>query len=68
MTELNEDFIMPLVKEHFKQGGVRDDGTCSEYYGSVEDFIKFSLLMYSKGMCEGAYQQSKRYMEGVFDD
>jgi hypothetical protein len=35
---------------------------------SIEDIIKFALVMYNKGICEGAYQQSKRYMEGVFDD
>ena len=33
-----------------------------------EQLLKFALVMYNKGICEGAYQQSKRYMEGVFDD
>lgn len=35
---------------------------------SKEDLLKFALVMYNHGICEGAYQQSKRYMEGVFDD
>jgi hypothetical protein len=52
MTEPSEDFIMPLVKEHFKQGGIRDDGSCSEYYGTPEDFIKFARAMYDDGCFE----------------
>lgn len=53
MTEPNEDFIIPLVKEHFKQGGVRDDGSCSEYYGTPEDFIKFARVLYEEGRDNG---------------
>ena len=53
MTEPNENFIMPLVKEHFKQGGVRDDGSCSEYYGKPDDFLKFAERMYNEGKSQG---------------
>ena len=49
--------------------GERDDETDGVYYECWEEqLFKFALIMYNKGICEGAYQQSKRYMEGVFDD
>jgi hypothetical protein len=56
MTEPNGDFIMPLVKEHFKEGGIRDDGSCSEYYGSPEDFIKFARVLYKEDYDDGCFE------------
>lgn len=45
-----------------------DGDRANEWRGEHYELLKFALTMYNKGICEGAYQQSKRYMEGVFDD
>ena len=34
--------ILEMVKDYFKVGGIRDDGSSSEYYGTIKDFIDFS--------------------------
>jgi len=44
----NEE-ILELVRFHFEEGGVRDNGSCSEYYGTIKDFIDFARAMYEKG-------------------
>jgi len=33
---MNKNEILQLVKEHFQEGGIRDDGSCSEYYGDFD--------------------------------
>jgi hypothetical protein len=37
----NEE-ILELVRFHFEEGGIRDDGSCSEYFGTPKDFIEFA--------------------------
>ncbi len=37
----NEE-ILELVRFHFEEGGLRDDGSCSEYFGTPENFIEFA--------------------------
>ena len=44
-----DEQILQLVKEYFKEGGIRDDGSCSEYYGDPDAFLKFAKVMYDKG-------------------
>jgi hypothetical protein len=39
---ITNETILELVKFHFEEGGVRDDGSCSEYYGTPKDFIDFA--------------------------
>ena len=39
---MTDEQILELVKEHFKEGGIRDDGSCSEYYGDLDAFVKFA--------------------------
>ena len=46
---MNKNEILQLVKEHFQEGGVRDDGSCAEYYGEPDAFVKFARAMYNKG-------------------
>ena len=46
---MNKNEILQLVKEHFQEGGVRDDGSCSEYYGDTDAFVKFYRKVYSEG-------------------
>jgi hypothetical protein len=57
---MTDEQILKLVKEHFDVGGIRDDDTCSEYYGNPDAFLKFAKAMYEKGNWEG-------YAEGCID-
>lgn len=41
--------ILKLVREHFKGGGICDDGSCTEYYGGPDAFVKFAQTIYEKG-------------------
>ena len=41
-TETTNEQILELVKEYFEEGGIRDDGSCSEYYGDDDAFVKFA--------------------------
>ena len=46
---MTNEQILELVKEYFKEGGIQDDGSCSEYYGETDAFLKFAKAMYDKG-------------------
>lgn len=46
---MTKEQILTLVKEHFEVGGIRDDGSSSEYYGTPDDFLKFARAIYEKG-------------------
>ena len=35
----------------------------TEWSGTPEQLLKFATVMYNKGNCDGAYEQSKRYMK-----
>ena len=50
---MNKNEILQLVKEHFQEGGVRDDGSCSEYYGDPDAFVKFARELYDEGYTKG---------------
>ena len=50
---MTKDEILQLVKEHFQEGGVRDDGSCSEYYGKPDAFLKFARALYEEGYDDG---------------
>ena len=56
---MTKEQILQLVKEHFQEGGVRDDGSCSEYYGDTDAFVKFALKVISK--------DNSKYSQG-YDD
>jgi hypothetical protein len=45
---MTDEQIFELVKEHFQEGGVRDDGSCSEYYGDPDAFVKFARELYDE--------------------
>ena len=60
---MTKDEILQLVKEHFQEGGVRDDGSCSEYYGDLDAFVKFYRKAYSEGWREG---NEEGYDDGCF--
>ena len=60
---MTKDEILQLVKEHFQEGGVRDDGSCSEYYGDLDAFVKFYRKAYSEGWREG---NDEGYDDGCF--
>ena len=50
---MTNEHILELVKEHFQEGGVRDDGSCSEYYGDPDAFVKFALAIHEDGYNKG---------------
>ena len=50
---MTNEQILELVKEHFQEGGVRDDGSCSEYYGDPDAFVKFALAIHEDGYNKG---------------
>ena len=58
---MTKEEMLQLVKEHFQEGGVRDDGSCSEYYGDTDAFVKFYRKAYSEGWREG-------FDEGMVED
>jgi hypothetical protein len=46
---LTDPEILSLVKKYFKVGGIRDDGSHSEYYGTPDVFLEFAKRMYDDG-------------------
>lgn len=46
---MTKEQILQLVKEHFQEGGVHDDGSCSEYYGHTDAFVKFARKIHEEG-------------------
>ena len=50
---MTEEQILQMIKEHFKEGGIRDDGSCSEYYGDLDAFLKFASKLYYQGRYDG---------------
>lgn len=57
---MTNEQILEIAEKHFDyQGG---------WLANTEDLLKFALTMYKRGILEGAYQQSKRYMEEVSGD
>lgn len=61
---MTDEQIIALVKEHFKVGGIRDDGSSSEYYGTPDAFLKFAEKVYSEGKYKG-YEDGK--LDGYSD-
>ena len=50
---MTDEQILELVKEHFEEGGIQDDGSCSEYYGKPDAFLKFARALYAEGFKVG---------------
>lgn len=59
---MTDQQILELVRFHFEEGGLRDDGSCSEYFGTPEDFIEFAQEIFQMGYNEGSYDMS--YYDG----
>ena len=55
---MSPEQILQLVKEHFQEGGVRDDGSCAEYYGGPDAFVKFAEAIYEEGYDDGCFQST----------
>lgn len=45
---MTEEQILKLVKNYFTEGGIRDDGSCTEYYGDSDAFVKFVEVVLEK--------------------
>ena len=54
---MTDEQIFELVKEHFQEGGIRDDGSCSEYYGDPDAFVKFAREIFEEGQQEEIRRQ-----------
>ena len=61
---MTKNEILQRVKEYFQEGGVRDDGSCAEYYGDTDAFVKFYCEAYSRGWREG---NEEGYDNGCYD-
>lgn len=58
---MTDDQILDLVKKHFIEEEVDEDGDCwIEFAGKPNAFLKFAKAMYEKGNREG-------YAEGCID-
>ena len=46
---MTKEQILSLVKEHFTEGGIHDDGSCDEWYGNTDAFVKFARDIRQEG-------------------
>jgi len=54
---MTEEEILELVKEHFVEEEVDEDGYCwIEFAGKLDAFVKFAKVMYDKGRDDEAEQ------------
>jgi flagellar biosynthesis/type III secretory pathway protein FliH len=58
---MTNEQILEFVKKHFQEGDVRDDGSCAEYYGDPDAFLKFALAIHEGGYNKG---YDRGYEEG----
>lgn len=64
---ITDEQIIELVRFHFEAGGIRDDGSCSEYYGTTKDFIEFARAMYEIGNENGwENHQESEYLNSSY--
>lgn len=68
---MTDQQIIALVKKHLKEGGIHDDGSCSEWYGDTNAFLNFARAIrqdgYSEGYDDGMWQGNyKNPLEGIF--
>ena len=61
---MTDEQILELVQEHFEVGGIRDDGSCSEYYGNFDAFLKFARAIYKEGLEDGKWEEGWDIMIG----
>jgi hypothetical protein len=50
---MTDEQILELVKEHFEEGGIQDDGSCNEWYGNTDSFLKFASKLYYQARYDG---------------
>jgi hypothetical protein len=50
---MTNEQIFSLVKKHFTEGGICDDGSCIEWYGNTDAFLKFAQAIRQNGYDEG---------------
>ena len=56
---MTDEQIIELVKEHFQEGGIRDDGGCCEWFATTDAILKFARMIYNKGRKDEIMQQPK---------
>jgi hypothetical protein len=52
---MTNEQILELVRFHFEEGGIRDDGSCSEYFGTPKDFIEFAQAIRRDALYEAIH-------------
>jgi hypothetical protein len=63
---MTDEQILELVRFHFQEGGLRDDGSCSEYFGTPENFIEFARAIYEIAYNEGHDEGWESHQESVY--
>jgi hypothetical protein len=57
---MTDEQIFELVKEHFVEEEVDDDGYCwIEFAGKPDAFLKFARTIYQNGYDDGAFENSE---------
>lgn len=61
--------ILTLMKEHFQEGGIRDDGGCCEWFATTDAALKFAEKLYSEGYENGRLDgYSEGYDWAMYDN
>jgi hypothetical protein len=63
---MTNEQILELVKKYFNEGGIRDDGSCTEYYGETIQFIDFAEKIYELGFFDGKIEGHRNGLRGGY--
>ena len=55
MTTIDEEAVLNIVKAHFEVSGIRDDGSFTEYTGTLETFLSLARICYDWGYMGGMW-------------
>jgi hypothetical protein len=50
---MTDEQIIALIPNYFTEGGIQDDGSCSEWYGNSDAFLKFAQAIHENGYNKG---------------
>jgi hypothetical protein len=51
--------ILTLMKEHFQEGGIRDDGGCCEWFATTDSIFRFAKAVYEEGYEDGKIENAE---------
>jgi hypothetical protein len=68
---MTDEQILELVKKYFTEGAIHDDGSCSEWYGNTDAFVKFARDIrqdgYSEGYDDGMFQAKSYFYDNSWE-